>query len=84
MTLKLLSLVAVALLVTACERSASYFAENPKAAERVLEDCKSGTHRGPECQNALAAEAKARSDATQAVWRSMQQSNAEPAQSKTR
>lgn len=68
-----LVLVVLATAIAGCERSESYFAEHPDVAKQVVDDCKQGAHRGPECQNALAAEAEARHEAVQAVWRSMQQ-----------
>ncbi len=37
-------------------RSAAYFAEHREDAARVLADCASGAHRGPECVNAQAAQ----------------------------
>ncbi|WP_367133751.1 EexN family lipoprotein [Phenylobacterium sp.] len=68
-----LALLVLTTMLCGCERSATYFAENPAVAKEVLEDCKRGAHRGPECQNAQAAEANARHEAAQSVWRSMQQ-----------
>lgn len=53
------------LLLTACSaepRSASYFAENPQEAAKVVADCKSGEHRGQECQHAELAVSNAERD----------------------
>lgn len=51
-------------------RSASYFEAHPDETNRVLSDCKSGTHRGAECENASAADAKRKSDARLELYKS--------------
>jgi hypothetical protein len=56
------ALITTGALLTACEReprSASYFEANPKERAEVVTDCKSGTHRGDECNNAQFAQEKA-------------------------
>jgi hypothetical protein len=77
-----MALALVAIAACGCERSASYFVEHPDVAKQVLADCQRGTHRGPDCEHALAAEAKARSEAAQAVWRSMQKPNPNPTEAR--
>ena len=52
--------------VAACTpqpRSASYFADHLDAAKAVVADCRTGAHRGPECETAQAALATAARDA---------------------
>jgi hypothetical protein len=44
-------------------RAASYFKAHPEEAGKVVVDCAAGTHRGPECDNARAAQAQIQSDA---------------------
>ena len=44
-------------------RSASFFAEHLDAAKRVIADCRSGAHRGSECENAQAGLMAAARDA---------------------
>lgn len=41
-------------------RSASYFEEHPQETVKVVANCKDGSHRGEECNNAEFAAAKAR------------------------
>lgn len=67
------SAILVCLLLASCDqsRSASYFEAHPDEARAVLKNCKAGTHRGPECRNAVAYEALERSRATQKVWDEM-------------
>ncbi|WP_269714868.1 EexN family lipoprotein [Caulobacter sp. NIBR2454] len=48
----------VPLFLAACDReprSASYFIAHPTEADRVMEACEAGKHRGPECENATAS-----------------------------
>ncbi len=50
-------LIVAALFLTGCQaepRSASFFEANPDEAQRVVAACKSGAHRGRECENAQA------------------------------
>ncbi len=44
-------------------RSVSYFSDHPDAAKAVAADCRTGAHRGPECDNAQAGLAAAARDA---------------------
>ena len=44
-------------------RSASYFADHLDTAKAVAADCRTGAHRGPECESAEAAIAAAARDA---------------------
>jgi hypothetical protein len=58
----LILLVAVAG-CSAQPRSVSFFAANLATAKAVVAECRSGAHRGPECQNAEAGIASATRDA---------------------
>jgi hypothetical protein len=52
--------------VAACSpqpRGASFFAAHPDAAKAVVAGCRSGAHRGRECENAEAGLASAARDA---------------------
>jgi hypothetical protein len=51
-------------------RSSSYFEAHPDETSRVLSDCRSGVHRGAECDNALLADAKRKSDARLELYKS--------------
>lgn len=56
-----IALATAALLGCSAEpRSASYFEEHPQETAQVVADCKDGSHRGEECNNADFAAAKAR------------------------
>lgn len=50
-------------------RAVSYFKAHPEEAGKVLVDCVAGTHRGPECDNAKAAEAQIRSDVRLSLYK---------------
>lgn len=50
-------------------RAASYFKAHPEEAQQVVADCATGAHRGPECENAKAAEAQIQSDARLKLYR---------------
>ena len=59
-------LLAIAATLSACSsppRAVSYFHAHPEETGKLLVDCAAGTHRGPECDNAKAAEDQIQSDA---------------------
>ena len=51
-------------------RSASYFEAHQDETAKVLADCTAGTHRGEECANAQAADAKLKSNARMKLYKS--------------
>ena len=60
-------------LLAACSpqpRSASYFEAHQDETAKVLADCTAGTHRGEECANAQAADAKLKSNARMKLYKS--------------
>jgi hypothetical protein len=50
-------------------RSTSYFKAHPEETGKVLVDCVAGSHRGPDCDNAKAAEAMIDSDRRLALYK---------------
>ena len=50
-------------------RSASFFRAHPEEARRMAAACAAGAARGPECDNAVAAEAQTRSDARLTLYK---------------
>lgn len=61
--MKFVALLFATTALVACSaepRSASYFEEHPEETARVVTDCKAGSHRGEECNNAELAAAKSR------------------------
>jgi hypothetical protein len=50
-------------------RAASYFKAHPQETEQVLADCRTGAHRGAECDNASAADAQIKSDARLSLYK---------------
>ncbi|WP_436017301.1 EexN family lipoprotein [Phenylobacterium sp. LjRoot219] len=51
-------------------RSASYFEAHPGEIAKIVSACRSGLHGGEECTNAQTADAKLRSDARLALYKS--------------
>lgn len=65
-------LIASATALAACSpepRAASYFKAHPDEIPKVIADCKTGAHRGPECDNALTAKAQIDADARMALYK---------------
>jgi hypothetical protein len=70
--MKRAAILALLLWLAGCNpppRAASYFKAHPEEAGKVLVDCTAGTHRGPECENAKAAEAQIQSDARLSLYK---------------
>jgi len=66
------ALVALATAVSACQaqpRSVSYFEEHPDEAARVVAECRTGAHRGRECDDAQAAQSRLQGKARQDLFR---------------
>ena len=67
-----LSLVCLSVIVTACSaepRASSYFVAHPEEAAKVADACRTGLHRGPECQNAEAGILMLKRDARTAGYK---------------
>jgi hypothetical protein len=57
--------IPMAMALTACgpaPKSPSYFSAHPTEAARVVSRCRTGAHRGDECENAKAALGTLRAD----------------------
>jgi len=68
----LMASVVAPLLLAACgdtARSASYFQDHEIERHAVLKNCKAGTARGRECENAELAQARASSAEAESIFR---------------
>lgn len=72
MSRRLALLIVSAATLAACSpepRAASYFKAHPDEIPQVIADCKTGAHRGAECDNALTAKAQVDAEARMAIYK---------------